>query len=601
MHGPGLPAIHIVLPLALGVAFSGCRGCGEDKPYTPFGPTTALPDATSSAPTPPSSAAALDAGAPVEKSVFAPPTAKRWQLGGRELAAPNGFVFEQGIPADFDDDGAPDAVAWLVPETDAGPSAPAGEAWFFPGNAAPRRLTGLPGFVPNGPSCKLVTALARTGPHTATIDARADCESAVIQRAPVRGLVVLAPPSDRPELLVLRIAAPAPDETLELATTTVDRDGDGRDDVEVHVLVGSPGVAALDAPFVWLDRAVGPSRDTAEPRKTVERLAAHEAGRAKQKKVADDVVRHVAGIRRLLSTLCHEGSTPRVFDAEGGGLTCGTLTNAVDSLASAEVSAELARGHVLDAFGAFARDGWYFARTSAAMRKRLEKSLLDAVKPIVASVSFVDVRPLLPPTPHYSALAFEPGGALTVRTADGLVRVEAGSTSAMPVDLDGGAPRSLDVVTQTDVLLAGVAYNCDRSDITFLVREKFWTEGKTAPIPTGLLAPRPGACGRVRYDALPGLSPIGAAGSKLVALLGGSVVGDLGAASSPPGSARSPDGKWLVLPTPYGLLLSGTETRLLNLEPSVSTPGKLSDCVAANDGKAAACVLDGRVVVAQAP
>src|SRR6185436_683390 len=128
--------------------------------------------------------------------------------------------------------------------------------------------------------------------------------------------------------------------------------------------------------------------------------------------------------------------------------------------------------------------------------------------------------------------------------------------------------------TQTAVLLTGVAYNCDRSDITFLVREKFWAEGRTAPVPTGLLAPRPGACGRVRYDALPGIAPIGAAGPKLVALLGGSVVGDLAAATSPPGSARSPDGKWLVFPTPYGLLLSGPETRLLSIEPSVSTPAK---------------------------
>jgi hypothetical protein len=510
-------------------------------------------------------------------------------------------VFEQGIPADFDGDGAPDAVAWVVPETDGGPAAPAGEAWFFPGNAAPRRLTGLPGFVPNGPSCKLVTTLTRTGPHTATVDARADCENAVIQRAPVRGLIVLAPPSERPELLVLRVATPAPDETLELSTTTVDRDGDGRDDVEVHVAVGSPGVAPLDAPFVWLDRAVGPSRDTAEPRKTVERLAAREAGRAKQKKVADDVLRHVAAIRRLLSTLCHESSTARVFDGEGAGLTCGTLTNVVDSLASAEVSAELARGHVLEAFGAFARDGWYFGRTSSAMRKRLEKTLLDAVKPVVANVSSIDVRPLVPATPHYSALAFEPSGALTVRTANGMVRVEAGSTSATPVDLDGGAPPSLEVVTQTAVLLTGVAYNCDRSDITFLVREKFWAEGRTAPVPTGLLAPRPGACGRSVYNALPGLSPIGAAGPKLVALLGGSVVGDLGSSTSPPGSARSPDGKWLVLPTAYGLLLSGTETRLLTLDPNAPSPARLVDCVPANDGKTAACVADGKVVVAQAP
>jgi hypothetical protein len=244
--------------------------------------------------------------------------------------------------------------------------------------------------------------------------------------------MVLAPASDRPEVLVLRAAAPAADETLELSPVTVDRDGDGRDDVEVHVAVGSAGVEAPSAPFVWLDRAVGPSRDTAEPKKTLERLAAREAGRAKQKKVADDVVKRVGAVRRLLGTLCTEGAAFRVFDGEGNGLACGSLTTVVDSLATAEIGAELARGRLLEAFGALARDGWYFGKTSSAARKRLEKSLLDAVKPASATVSFVDVRPLAPATPHYSALSFEANGALLVRTAEGISRVEPDAVSATP-------------------------------------------------------------------------------------------------------------------------------------------------------------------------
>jgi hypothetical protein len=422
----------------------------------------------------------------------------------------------------------------------------------------------------------------------------------MVQRSPVRALLVLAPPSERPEVLVLRAAAAAADETLELSAVTVDRDGDGRDDVEVHVAVGSPGVEAQSAPFVWLDRAVGPSRDTAEPKKTLERLAAREAGRAKQKKVAEDVVKRVGAIRRLLATLCSEGATPRVFDGEGGGLSCGPLTAVVDSLATAEIGAELTRGRVLEAFGALARDGWYFGKTSSAARKRLEKSLLEAVKPATATVSFVDVRPLAPTTPHYSALSFDPDGALLVRTADGVSRVEPDGTSATPVDLGDTAPRSLDFLTATDVLLTGVAYSCDRSDVTLLVREKFWAPGATAPLPTGLLAPRPGACGRARFDARPGISPIGPAGPKLVALVGGSVVGDLGTSASPPGSARSPDGRFIVIPTPFGLLLSGPESRLLNLPPDAGSPLDLTDCVPANDGHAAVCISKGRVLVARA-
>src|SRR5688572_18849424 len=106
------------VPLAFGL--SGCR-CGDEKPYTPFGVASSLGDAeTPKVPSTSASAASADAGAPIEKSVLAPRDAKRWSLGGRELAAPDGFVFEQGIPADFDGDGAGDAVAWLVPAGDAG-------------------------------------------------------------------------------------------------------------------------------------------------------------------------------------------------------------------------------------------------------------------------------------------------------------------------------------------------------------------------------------------------------------------------------------------------------------------------------------------------
>ncbi|HEX6765042.1 MAG TPA: hypothetical protein VF103_06180 [Polyangiaceae bacterium] len=584
---------------ALALALPGCRGCSDDKPYTPFGVESALPDAE--APPAPSASqdVPVDAGSRIEKSVLAPRGSKKWQLAGRELEAPAGFVFDQAVSADLDDDGRADAVAWVLADsaTDAAP--PNGEAWWFPGNGAPRRLTTLPGFVPTGPTCKLVTALARTGPHTVTVDLRADCQGALIQRSAVRALVALAPPSERPEVLVLRAAGPAPDETLELSAVSVDRDGDGRDDVEVQVSVGSPGVDAPSAPFVWLDRALGPSRDTAEPKKTLERLASREAARAKQKKVSGDVVKHVNAIRRLLGTLCSEGATPRIFDREGGGLACGSLTNVVDSLATAEIGAELTRGRVLEAFGALSRDGWYFGKTSAAARKRLEKTLLDAVKPVVATVSFVDVRPFVPATPHYSPLSFEPGGALVVRTSDGVSRVEPESTNAVPVDLDGGAPRSLDVVTATDVLLVGVAYSCDRSDATLLVREKFWAPGATAPIPTGLLAPRPGACGRARFEATPGLAPIGSAGPKLVTLLGGSVIGDLAASSTEAGAARSPDGRILVVPTSFGILLSGPESILLNLPPGAGAPLRLTDCVPANDGKTAACVADGKVLVAR--
>jgi hypothetical protein len=189
---------------------------------------------------------------------------------------------------------------------------------------------------------------------------------------------------------------------------------------------------------------------------------------------------------------------------------------------------------------------------------------------------------------------------LLVRTADTVLRVTHDAASATPVDLDGGAARSLDIVTATDVLLMGVAYSCDRSDVTLLVREKFWAPGASAPIPTGLLAPRPGACGRARFEAVPGLAPIGPAGPKHVVLLGGALLGDAAAASTPPGSARSPDGRFIVTPTSFGLLVVGPEPLLLNLAPGTGPPLELRDCVPANDGRTVACVSGSRVLIARA-
>ncbi len=602
----GQRAAPLLAACALSLGSPGCR-CSDNKPYTPFGVASSLgdaeaPPASASSATPP-----VDAGSLVEKSVLAPPNSRRWSLGGSELAAPEGFVFEQGLSADFDGDGTPDAVAWVVPDGDAGQPPSPGEAWFFPGKAAARRLAALPGFVPTNPTCALHATLARTGPHTATIDVRADCQGKVIQRSPVRALIVLAPASERAEVLVLRVAAPAPDETIELSTVTVDRDGDGRDDVEVQVAVGSPGVEAPSAPFAWLDRAVGPSRDTAETKKTLERIAAREAGRAKQKKVAEDVVKRVGAIRRLLATLCSEGATPRIFDGEGNGLACGSLTAVVDSLATAEIGAELTRGRVFEAFGALARDGWYFGKTSSAARKRLEKSLLDAVKPATASVSVVDFRPFVrTKVPAYSPFWFEADGRLFARSDEGrFFQIDPGAASATYVkfdDLPDPIPRLLDVYCSD--ALAGVVYSCDRSDVSLLVAGGIsggvpWIQGGS--VPTGLLAPRPGACGRTRFEPKPGLVPIGCNGSKFVVLLGGAVIGDLASATTPVrmGSARSADKRWVVTPTPFGLLLAGPETVLMNLGPGAGDPLRLVGCVPANDGKTVACVADDKVFVAR--
>jgi hypothetical protein len=569
--------------LALALA-SGCR-CGEDRPYTPFGVTSALPaPEPSAAPALSPSASASAAPALIEKSVLAPVNSKRWALAGRELAAPPGLVFEQAVVADFDGNNEPEAVAWLLADpADAGPSV-SGELWLFPANGEPQKLAKLPDFVPTGPNCRLTTVLGRTGPRTLTLDATAVCTGALIARSPVRALLVVAPSAERTEIQMLRVAAAAPDETLELSAVTNDRDGDGRDDAAISVSVGRAGGQQFAAPFVWLDRPVGTARDPSEPRVTLERLALHQATRSKTKKFAEDVRLGVDGIRRLMSSLCAEGAVARVFDRDASPLGCGNLAAVVDSLASAEVTAELARGAVREAFGALSRDGWYFGKASANTRKRLERAVLATVEPTSAEVTRVSVRPLLPAPPHFSPLAFEADGSLLVATAEGTLRVlPDGSPGTV---LEQSAAPVLDVTPSPGQRWQGVAHSCDRSETTL-----FFNQG--APLVTRLLAPRPGACGRAAFDGLPAPAPVCAEGGRLSALIGGALVGECPGQRA--GSARSANGKWLAIPTSFGLLVDGPSHRLLSLGNSFERPLALSSCVAADDGRKAACLLREQV------
>jgi hypothetical protein len=572
----------------------GCRGCSEDKPYTPFGTTTALPNAepsasdSSTASMPSASASA----APVaQKSVLAPEGSVKWQLGEQALEAPAGYVFEQGLQASFGSEGT-GTVAWLRADASDAEARPAGELWFFPASGAPKRLVSLPGFVPNGPGCKLVTALARTGPRTLTLDVRGECAAELIARSPVRALVVVDPSSSEPALMTLRVAAPAPGETLELAVDSSDRDGDGRDDVALAVTGGANGPKA-SAPFVWLDRPAGTSRDSAEPGRTLTKLAGSLAARAKTKKLAEEIVTSVANVRRLLASACAEGTTPRLLDADDNPLACGSLTPVVDQLATAEITAELARGRVLEAFGALARDGWYFGKMSSGARQKLERLVLDAIEPATAVVKVLEPLPSgLEHSPRYSPLAFDAAGGVLVQTLAGVVRSEPDGSSPSPPDPTKA--RGLDVFVAPARRWFGVTYSCDRSEVMLAL------EG-APPLVTTLLSPRPGACGHTPFWASPAPPVVSAGGGKIRAVVGGSLVGDAPEQPILPGSARSADGAWTVVPTSFGVLIDGSSHRLVSLGTSVAQPAALTDCVVHTTGKAVACVDKHRAILIQVP
>jgi hypothetical protein len=453
----------------------------------------------------------------------------------------------------------------------------------------------LPGFIPTSPNCRLAATLVQSGPRSVTLDASATCDGNMIQRTPSRALVVLAPAADKPDILTLRLSAPAPGETIALESDTSDRDGDGRDDVRLTISLAAGGAKPVSAELAWLDRAAGISRDTSEPQKSLARAAGREVPRAKSKKTAADALLRVAAVRRLLGTLCAEGATPRVFDADGNAIACGGLGSVVDALASAEVAGELAREHPLGAFGALSRDGWYFGKTSAATRKKLEASALEGVDLVTTRVVFLEPRPRLPAPPRYSPLAFDAAGRLSVETTQGKFELDAEGGTPTRVENDAAPPRALEVIGPAGERFLGLAYSCDRSETTLLVSGP---AGPLPPIATDLLSPRPGACGRGRFEALPAYSPIGY-GAGLRALVGGVLVGGaLEPGPGAPGSARSLDGRFLVVPTVRGVLFTGTPARLFDLGAHVSEPLRLSDCVPSDDGQRVACVLGDRALLA---
>ena len=580
-------------------------GCRDDPPYTPF-TAEAGPKQTAAASAAPS--ASVPAAAPkfaVTKSLVAPSKAKRWRLDGLDLTAPEGRTFERGLTGDLDGDGKKDAVAWTVADPAEKRRFTPSALVFYPAGAAPREVMTMPGFVPTGPGCTTTSRLARTGPKTVTLDVSAKCTGPLVARAPTRAVFVVAPAAQRPLTLGLRAAPPAAGEKLTVSVSSTDRDGDGRDDVWVDVTVSHPASkTSMTAPLKWFDRAAGPSRDASEPAATLAKLASIQQIRSKGKNTSKNVAQRVAGVRRLYATLCAESGTARLFDAQGAAVPCGGLTSMTTRLLRAEVRAALTTGDVREALAALGRADWHHAAPS--------QKAIDALEQEIEKKATVrDIKAPLHPTarvdkhtgvPRWSPLAFESDGSLLVQSAAGMTRVSKDGATASALrgpatneaPGDAGSPEpavprwATEVVGNSGNRWRGVVYPCDRSEVTLDY------EG-IDPLPTRLLAPRPGSCSGGKVVAMIP-APLHLKGDTLSALIAGSLVG-------PPmkiakrGSPRSPDGNLLVGATRYGLLITGGDKPELWRGPGVGPSSTLSDCTVSNGAKSVACVRAGRVVM----
>jgi hypothetical protein len=365
--------------------------------------------------------------------------------------------------------------------------------------------------------------------------------------------------------------------------------------VKLACTLTGPDGAKATAVLAFVDRAAGVSRDAAEPRASLLLAAKTLLLKAGPSATAD-----VDATRRLLGTLCAEGGTPRVFDAEGSAIHCGDLGAVVDTLARTEVLSRLAAKDALGAVSVLARSDWYFKKISADAEKAITKELTKRLLAVTPTASAVTAKPKAVKGAHWSPLWFDQDGALLVQTEAGVVRVSRDGTSEAPVDADGGTPAwPLDVTDATGRHLSGSLCACDSSEVQLGL-----TDAAGAPqngLATRVLSPRPGGC-KGRFSC-PDPIPVATSPEGFSVLLGGALSEPkkMGKALPSPGSARSPDGSWLVVTTPLGLVVSGSAQELWKLPDAPVDARRAQDCVVANDRTAVACVAGDKVVLLKRP
>ena len=613
-----------MLALACMLPALGCKGCREDHPYVPY----SIGDAPSTTPPADDAAAAItevDAGAfRRREATVAPPKASRFTVDGLDLSAPPERVFALALVADFDGDGARDAVALVDRDVPGGATEDAGvdlgEVVLYrgapQGGLAAPQVIATPPALANGPSCAAKRRLAQVGKHSVALETGAACDHAGSQRWVA---AIAISPSATSVHFRATVLDPADAPTLSLDLDGADRDGDGLDDVALRVTLEGgtppfepgPKVSAL---LRWFDRPAGMSRDPDEPEASLRALASSAATRAARVKDAAPVPRFVEQVRSLHRALC-EGPTniagPRLVDLVGGGsLACGT-SKALEEAGLAEVRAYAVTQDPLRAIAALDR-AQAAPATHTAARTTDAQGWIAAAAPTSAAPTVLRALGAVPQiertrAPAWGALAFEPSGKLLVRTVAGVVRVdpvqgdEASADDVQawraPVVSPDGSARWTDSYDACD----GVALHA-----TFSVSGGAGVRDLSVPVP-----PPPGArCEHLGARGEPATTlPVAWGPRGLEAIVGGEPLlfaADLSRATSAVapldqpvtlGAPRSPGGKVYVEATSLGILVRTARARLLRAKELDGGYLELRDCTVSDDGLRVACVRGGRAFV----
>jgi hypothetical protein len=530
---------------------AGCDSCQRDRPAVPF---SASPHASASASVP--VVTATSSFTPVEASA-APSASAVYELGGHEVRARSGRVFRAGLT--FDADG--DEVEDLLALTEATDGRKAELAFFRGGDQAvgETKLVALPKEL-DLDRCARSARLARIAPTVAVLEIEARCEKEQKEQwlAVVRLDAARSKTSPRPPELRLELRARAP---LVLALGTDDKDKDGHVDLIASAKLRE-GPADLTAPMVFLDRPAGFALDPSEPESGFKALAKKLVALAATADVRDRATAAMSLARAVCSDLGEA-----TLETSSGSAKCGESGLLADALLASGLSHARAgdTGRAALVWEALAS-----IPNGTGRRTSLEAALDKLARPVDAVITRrVAARPstkkgVLAP------FAWTADDELTVAGDGGVVEVDAAAGSESPSDAIAW-PRTVAWRTgDTSIEILGAARSCDPLERRALASAR---EAKTsAPLPSALdLLPRGAGKTACKPAPLP-LTALAVDGDGATVAVGPEVFrlafGDRGltatpvssalggTALSPPGAARSADGKTAVLTLAEGLLVT---------------------------------------------
>jgi hypothetical protein len=627
-----------LLVFVIAALLPACSSCREDHPYVPYsigdgdggGAAASEQDAGVAA-------TEDDAGGPpfTERAAeVAPANATTWTVDGIALAAPPGKIFALGLVADFDGDGARDAIC--VVRTPDKPEL-AGDVVFYRGRAdvegavGPPRPIAAPAELTNDQAalrdttqaCVATQRLGQVGKHSAFVEIGVGCAK---KSAPSRWIAVTT--GDHVHLGAV-LYDPKGAGALTIAADGSDADHDGIDDVALRVTLDGGGAPFDPGPKVsatlkWLDRPAGLSPDAAATEASFAQLASQAMARSVRVKEATQVVALVEQVRALFRAICPEAGSPRIKDGTPAGpgskknqttgagaslLACGQ-SHALEDVSFAEVRALVTAGDPLHAIAAFDRAQKPPATHTQARLNDATVWLMQATPPIAAHATRpIAAVPTVPrrggATPQWGPLAFESSGKLLVRTAAGVVRVDPDLGDEVAADDVAAWPSS--VVSPDGSLQWIEAYNpCDGFALRATLAP-MGDEGQMRDVPLPIAPPLGTKCASKGEPAA--ATPIAWGGRGLEAIVLGEPVlfaPDLARAKSlaplldqpgAPGGPRSPDGTKTVFATSQGLLVHGAKWRLYRAPELDGTYAAQQACVVSNDATHVACMRAGKAWV----